>query len=356
MKLSFIVTIDPVKDRGLLDILIKSLNVQTSNSFDVLFYNQTLLTEREILRGGLVEPEFPYRFFSVSAEHFLGQYPLWDLYGFHAFLLERRLLQDYFISLHMEEFPDVDYVETVSKILERERFDILFGNLRATGKGLNEFRSLVGATGPEEFDSCLESKGTKAAEHWSWHKGKYAAGENGRILQKLNRGHDWDGNKGFVKVEAYVGEDVYFMKRDFAERHNWFLNGHTMYFEDVHICEQRGVCELGNELAKLTEFPVYFSKARIYHIDHRKYYYQLEDEEFTTQLLAYETEEPILNSLKRAILRLRNKELGLSDALRYTRQNPEAQGTQNLNYKYHMAQLKRVREDPVFLGEAGGYR
>jgi len=35
----------------------------------------------------------------------------------------------------------------------------------------------------------------------------------------------------------------------------------------------------------------------------------------------------------------------LGDALRYTRQNPEQQGTQNLNYKYHMAQLKGAMED-----------
>jgi hypothetical protein len=355
MKVSFIVTIDPVKDLGLLDLLIKSLNVQSSKAFDVLFYNQTLMTEPEILNGAAVKPEFPYRFFSVPAEHFLGKYPLWDLYGFHAFLLEKQLLQDYLISLHMEEFLDVNYVRTVSQILERERPDILFGNLRATGKGLDEFRPLLSASDAEEFDGYLERRGTKAAEHWSWRGGKYANGENGRILQKLNCGRNWDReNKGFVKVEAYVGEDVYLMKRDFAERHNWFLKGHAMYFEDVHICEQTGVCELANELARRTEFPVYFWKANIYHIDHRRFYYQLEDEEFTTKLLEYETDEPILSSLKTAIRKFRNKELGFSDALKYTRQNPEQQGTQNLNYKYHMAQLKRVTQDVGLSGEVGG--
>lgn len=346
MKVSFIVTIDPVKDLGLLDITIKSLNVQTSKSFDVFFYNQTLMTEREILDGATVKPEFPYQFFSEPAGHFLGRYPLWDLYGFHAFLLEKHLLQEYFMSLHMEEFLDVDYVETVCEILERQCFDILFGNLRATGKGLDEFRPLLGATTLEDFDSYLKSRGTKKAEHWSWRGGKYASGENGKILQKLNQGSNWNvGNKGFVKVDAYVAEDLYLMKRAFAERHNWFLKGHAMYFEDVHICQQKGVCELGKEIAKLTEFPVYLSKANIYHVDHRRYYYQLEDEEFTRQMLAYETDEPILSSLKRAITKLKNGELRLGDALRYTRQNPEQQGTQNLNYKYHMAQLKGAMED-----------
>ena len=114
------------------------------------------------------------------------------------------------------------------------------------------------------------------------------------------------------------------MKRAFAERHNWFLKGHAMYFEDVHICQQKGVCELGKEIAKLTEFPVYLSKANIYHVDHRRYYYQLEDEEFTRQMLAYETDEPILSSLKRAITKLKNGELRLGDALRYTRQIPNS--------------------------------
>ena len=357
MKLSFIVTIDPVKDLGLLDILIKSLNFQNSKSFDVFFYNQTSTTEKEIFDGATVKPEFPYQFFSEPAEHFLGRYPLWDLYGFHAFLLERDLLQEYFMSLHMEEFLDVHYVETVNEILERERFDILFGNLRATGKELDEFRPLLKATTFEDFETYLQSQGTKTAEHWSWRGGKYASGENGKILQQLNQGSNCDfGNNGFVKVDGYVGEDVYLMKRDFAERHNWFLKGHAMYFEDVHICEQKGVCELAKEIAKLTEFPVYLSKANIYHVDHRKYYYQLEDEEFTRQMLAYDTDEPILNSLKRAITKLKNKELRLGDALRYTRQNPEQQGTQNLNYKYHMAQLKKGRENLGLSGEVVEYR
>jgi hypothetical protein len=344
MRLSFVVTIDPVKDLGLLDILIKSLNLQTSRSFDVFFYNQRLMTEKEILDGVAVKPEFPYQFFSVPTENFLGSYPLWDLYGFHSFLLERNLLQEYFMSLHMEEFVDVDYVEKASEILARERFDILFGNLRGTGKGLDDFRPLARAATAEDFDSYLKAGDTKAAEHWSWQRGKHLSGEKRRILQKLNRGGDNEwciGNNGFVKVGTYVGEDVYFMKRDFAERHNWFLNGHPMYFEDVHICEQGGVCELGKEIAKLTEFPVYFTRANLYHIDHQKYYYQLEDEEFTTRMLEYETEDPILSSLKRAITKYKNRELRLGDALRYTRQNPERQGTQNLNYQYHMRHLKR---------------
>ena len=35
------------------------------------------------------------------------------------------------------------------------------------------------------------------------------------------------------------------MSRRFAETHNWFLKGHRLYFEDIHICQQPGVCELG---------------------------------------------------------------------------------------------------------------
>jgi hypothetical protein len=113
------------------------------------------------------------------------------------------------------------------------------------------------------------------------------------------------------------------------------------------------VCELGKEIAKLTEFPVYFSKANMYHVNHRRFYYQLEDEEFTSQILALQTPNPILQSLKRAIRKYRNGELSLSDALRYTRQNPEGDGTQNLNYKYHMAELKRFAQTCGFAGHTG---
>ncbi|MGH7962492.1 MAG: hypothetical protein ACRERD_11815, partial [Candidatus Binatia bacterium] len=146
-------------------------------------------------------------------------------------------------------------------------------------------------------------------------------------------------NKGYINVGMYMAEDVYLMKREFAKRYNWFLRGHPMYFEDIHICEQRGTCELGKELKKITRFPIYFNRRKIYHIEHEKYYYQLVDNEFTRLMLGYQTDDPILTALKKAITMYREKNLSFDQALTYTRKNIEGTGTQNLNYKYHMMYL-----------------
>ena len=151
--------------------------------------------------------------------------------------------------------------------------------------------------------------------------------------------------KGYRRLARYMAEDLYFMKREFARRHNWFLRGHHMYFEDIHICEQPGVCELGRELKKITEFPIYFNLRRIYHLTHAKYYFQLVDEEFTSGLLRQEVDDPILSALKSAIAMYREGKATLHQALQYTRKNRERTGTQDLNYAYHMKYLGRARRD-----------
>ena len=128
MRLTFIITIDPVKALALLDMLLHSLNMQTRDNFDVVFYNQTLLNESDVLAQLRIRPEFNYRFFSVDRQSFLGNFPLWDLFTFHRQLLETDLLGDYFMSLHMEEFFDIDYVENVTRVLETTGFDILLAH------------------------------------------------------------------------------------------------------------------------------------------------------------------------------------------------------------------------------------
>jgi len=60
MKLTFIVIIDPVKDISLLNILIHPLNLQTTKSFNVIFYNQTLMDEAVIFSRLNVRPTFDY--------------------------------------------------------------------------------------------------------------------------------------------------------------------------------------------------------------------------------------------------------------------------------------------------------
>lgn len=129
------------------------------------------------------------------------------------------------------------------------------------------------------------------------------------------------------------------MSRRFAEAHNWFLRGHRLYFEDIHICQQAGVCELGPILAKLTRFPVYFNARKIYHIQHGKSYFQIEDQTFTNLLLKMETDDPVLQSLQYAVMEYRRGAFSVSEALRYSRQNPRREGTQDMNYRYHIRYL-----------------
>jgi len=112
-----------------------------------------------------------------------------------------------------------------------------------------------------------------------------------------------------------------------------------MYFEDIHLCDIQGVCELTKELKKLTAYPIYFNLSKIYHIRHKKYYYQLQDEEFTASMLQYKTDDTLLNTLKKAIAMYKTGHLSLQQALTYTRSNADGTGTQNLNYRYHMKYL-----------------
>jgi hypothetical protein len=145
---------------------------------------------------------------------------------------------------------------------------------------------------------------------------------------------------GYTTMGRYLVEDVYFMKRAFAERYNWFLRGHRMYFEDIHICEQKGVCELERELRRVTAFPVYFNRRRIYHMPHARRYYQLVDEGFTSAMLQRRVDDPILGALQDAIRMYARGQLDLEQALKYTRHNPKRTGSQDLNYAYHMLYLR----------------
>ena len=350
MRLTFIVTIDPVKDLSLLNVLIHSLNLQTSAAFDVVFYNQTPMTEDAIFARLEVRPTFDYRFYSIDAARFLGKYPLWDLYAFHNTLLDAGLLNEYFMSLHMEEFFDVDYVEAVLTVLGDRRLDILFGNLSGTRLDFAGMRPILGAQTAQEFRRHLTRLGLTGSPHWSFGDRRLFASRTPRALIRdmvhLSlfgfRRRVAPTRKGYRTLTTYMAEDLYFMKREFAQRYNWFLRGHHMYFEDIHICEQKGVCELATELRKITEFPAYFNLARIYHLRHAKYYFQFLDDEFTSSLLGSELDDRILTALKKAIVMYRAGQLTLPQAVQYSRKNPERTGTQNLNYEYHMKYLREA--------------
>jgi hypothetical protein len=345
MKLTFIVTIDPVKGIQLLNILIHSLNLQTSKNFDVIFYNQTLQDEKKIFSQLSVKPVFDYQVFHIEKSDFFGNYPIWDLYSFHNFLLEQDLLNDYFMCMHMEEFFDVDYAENVLSVLEKNDFDILLGNLSRTTMTYETINEILATVTSEEFMQYLKETRIKDSPHWVFpncpksYRGKldFLKKNSLKLLDFRFRTQVRPNRNGYTVMKTY--EDLYLMKKEFAKRYSWFLKGHRMYFEDIHLCEIKGVCELTKELKKLTAYPIYFNLSKIYHIRHKKYYYQLQDEGFTTSILGYETDDTLLNTLKRAITMYKTGQLSLQQALTYTRQNSDGTGTQNLNYRYHMKYL-----------------
>jgi hypothetical protein len=334
MRVTFLVTIDSVKPLPLLDILIHSLNLQTSRDFDVVFFNQTPRRETDLRDALRCAPRFPHSWWSLPPAAFLGEYPIWDVYAFHTTMLAEGRIGDYLMSLHMEEFLDVDYVEEVEKVLDKDRFDILFGNLRRTALTADRATPLLACESPGEFRQALVELGAAGSPHWSIPRKGYVAG------RPLRRADAFDTTpEGLHQFAEYADEDVYLMSRRFAETHNWFLDGHHLYFEDIHVCQQPGVCELGTILSKLTRFPVYFNARSIYHLLHDKFLFQIEDRQFTDQLLKMDTDDPILRSLKFAVGEHRRGAFTVHEALRYSRQNPAREGTQDLNYRYHIRYL-----------------
>lgn len=347
MHLTFIVTIDPVKELALLKASIHSLNLQTRKSFDVIFHNQTLLDEEEIFGRLRIRPDFSYTFASVARENFLGTFPLWDLYAVHSAALEADAVGDYFMSVHMEEFFDTDYVEKATEVLDATRFDVLLGNLCRTSLDESAIDGLVAMRTSAEFEEWLRRNELKSASHWTFHPRSDSVLRRARNVIK-NASTFWNlglrtrltpTESGYTKLNTYR-EDLYFMRKDFARRYDWFLAGKRMYFEDVQLCQKAGV---GAELAKLTAFPLYLNSSRVYHLKHRRFYFQLEDPTFTDGVLRLRTEDPLLRTLQQAIEMYRAGRLTREEALQYTRQNPAGTGTQNLNYRYHVEAIKKAQ-------------
>jgi hypothetical protein len=200
------------------------------------------------------------------------------------------------------------------------------------------------------FSDYLCARNLKEAPHWTFSSRPKSFPEKLRFFKKHRqkvvdfrfRGRLLPTRTGYRKLAGHY-EDLYFMRRNFALRYDWFLPGRRMYFEDIQLCDIPVVCELGRELAEMTAFPVYFNLSRIYHVKHAKFYYQLQDSGFTDALLALETDEPLLKTLKEAIRMYRTGTATLTQALRYTRENAGGTGTQNLNYKYHMEVINNAR-------------
>ncbi len=342
-RLSLVVTVDPLKELDYLELLVQSLNLQTAGGFDVVFYNQRRQRWPAIVERLAVRPQFAHRVVEIEPDRFLGRYPMWDLYRLLADLVAADEVGDYLMALHMEEFLDVDYVAQVTQVLDANRFDILFGNLTRTDASPGDLRPLLACGDAPSFDRQLTQAGLKRSPHWAFRQGRLSPA---RLRHRLRaawafriRQQVGPSRRGFWQARRYFAEDVYLMSKAFARRYNWFLAGHDMAFEDIHICERPGVCELGRHLAQLTPFPLYFDRRRIYHLRHGRYYFQIEDPEFADGILALATDDPILRSLQKAILLYRDGRLSLEQALAYSRRNPERQGSQDMNYRYHRLYL-----------------
>jgi hypothetical protein len=279
-------------------------------------------------------PRFAHSYWTLPRSDFLGEHPLWDLYAFHTAMLDEGRIGDYLMSLHMEEFLDSDYIEEVSKLLVEHSFDILFGNLRRTELTVDQAVCLLECSSHRDFQSALTQIGAAASPHWSISRKFSVPGRHSRPEAAFD-----PTSQGFHQLPEYADEDVYLMSRRFAETHNWFLKGHHLYFEDIHFCQQPNVCELGPILAKLTRFPLYFNARKIYHLQHRRFLFQIEDRPFTDLLLKMETDDPVIRSLQFAILEHRRGAFSISEALHYSRQNPRREGTQDMNYRYHIRYL-----------------
>ena len=347
MKLSYIITIAPVIPVDYLVPLIVSLNLQTSSDFDVIFYNQTTRGAQEIFSSLPVQCNFDYQFFSIDQRNFFGTYPIWDLYGFHNFLLTNDLVNDYFMSLHMEEFLEPEYTAKALTVLEDTSLDILMGNLHRTPYRYNDVGQLCVATDSDQFQSVLHKMRIDKSPKWGLPPGLLSIGRRPRTIRNNIAKYKTLGWKrqlsptqgGYTYLENYLFEDIFFMSKKFATEFEWYDMRVNLYFEDIHINSS-----LESALKEILDFPVYLNNAKAYHLEHDKFYYQIADDKFALSLLTYETENPILTSLKEAITFYRNgKYSSVRDAIRISRRNLASTGSADLNYKLHLQNIKAGR-------------
>jgi hypothetical protein len=60
---------------------------------------------------------------------------------------------------------------------------------------------------------------------------------------------------------------------------------------------------------------------------------------FTDLLLKMEADDPVLRSLQFAVQEYQRGVFSIREALRYSRKNPLREGTQDMNYRYHIRYL-----------------
>ena len=338
MIITYIVTISPVIPIELMNMLVHSMNMQTNKNFDVIFYNQTKYDEDELIGSLFKIPLFRYSFHSIDKEFFFGDYPLWDLYKFHQFLLDNNLLADYFMSLHMEEFLDSDYTDKILEVLTCNQFDVLMGNLHSTSLLYKDTNDILETLNLTDFDLAIEKLCDKQIHKWSLQNKKWFLTRH--PIANLKKSQMLGYRKtlsqtaeGYTQLDKYLFEDIYAMSTNFAKRNSWFDSPHQLYFEDIHI--NWGLTSL---VKKLTAFPVYLNSSKVYHMIHGKYYYQVENEEFANRILKLVSANPVVLSLQKAIEMYRNSNMTAGEALRYSRRN----GTVKQNIEFHKENLKNT--------------
>ena len=349
MKLTYIVTVNPVIPLKYLNMLVHSLNLQTSKDFDVVFYNQTRLPHDTMIKSLAIRPDFEYSFFDVPEEHFFGQYPVWDLFGAHQSLLEQGRLGDYFMSLHMEEFLNPTYTECASRVLSKTGLDILLGNLHATPFVYEDVAGMLNTTSAESFSTEISQHGIDSAIKWGMTAKPFfvtrslsTAIKRAQVLSMLR----WKKqlrptSDGFTLLGEYMLEDIFFMSTKFALNSSWYACEPHLYFEDIHINSA-----LAGILNQVTTFPAYLNTSKAYHLEHGRYYYQLEDAEFARGFLAFHTENEALQTLKEAIRLYRDGNgLAVNEALRLSRKNTVTRGVSDISVDYHTKMIMRMIDD-----------
>jgi len=238
----------------------------------------------------------------------------------------------------MEEFLEPEYTEYVSKIIEENRVDILFGNLHRTAYYYKDVEKLSVLNDSQSFNNYLKNKFINQSVKWGLPtKPFFLSRKPQNILNNFKRCKllKWKRSfsptqNGFIRLNDYILEDVFFMSKNFAKKYGWYDTKMELYFEDIHIN-----FSLNNILKKIIDFPVYFNMCKIYHLKHDKFYYQIEDEEFSQKMLEYATDNTVLIALKEAIKLYRTNNISVKSALTYSRKNSSKTGTSNFNHDFH---------------------
>jgi hypothetical protein len=247
----------------------------------------------------------------------------------------------------MEEFLEPHYTASALDVLSKTGLDILMGNLHQTQYSYEDVKLLSSITSDRDFGAFLKDKKISKSPKWGLPSKPFFLGKRLQAIRKNIMKYKELGwrqqlhttRTGYTRIKRYILEDVFFMSKEFATKYRWYESTTNLYFEDIHIN-----FSLEPLLKTILQFPVYLNNAKVYHLKHDKFYYQIADEEFATKMLQFQTNNPVLNTLKEAITLYRaNKHISIKNALRTSRRNASGKGSADLNYSFHLDNIKTAR-------------